>query len=141
MEELPTVDGADPSLPGSMELGAFSISLNVADLGRSRTFYEKLGFEVTGGDLEHNYLILKNGESTIGLFEGMFEANILTFNPGLSNRMERLERFLDVRDIQRRLDEIGLDLEQRVAAESESGPAHISILDPDGNAVLIDQFF
>ena len=89
--DLPTVPSADPDLPGELELGAFSVSLNVADLGASRAFYEALGFVVTGGDPAHNYLILKNGESTIGLFHGMFEGNILTFNPGLTNRMERLE--------------------------------------------------
>jgi catechol 2,3-dioxygenase-like lactoylglutathione lyase family enzyme len=83
MQEMPTVPTADHGLPGNMELGAFSISLNVADLEKSRDFYEKLGFVVTGGDMEHGYLILKNGESTIGICHGMFEGNILTFNPGL----------------------------------------------------------
>ncbi len=96
-EELPTVPAAPTGLPGSLELGAFSVSLSVADLDSSRAFYEKLGFEVTGGAAEHNYLILKNGETTIGLFHGMFEGNILTFNPGLTNRMERLETYTDVR--------------------------------------------
>ena len=85
--DLPTVAAADPSLPGGLELGAFSISLTVADLERSRAFYEGLGFVTAGGDSAENYLILKNGETTIGLFQGMFDANILTFNPGLTNRM------------------------------------------------------
>ncbi|MGD2042386.1 MAG: VOC family protein [Acidimicrobiia bacterium] len=125
-----------------MELGAFSISLNVADLDASRRFYEALGFVVTGGAPEHNYLILKNGESTIGIFHGMFEGNILTFNPGLTNRMERLEDFLDVRQIEQRLDGAGISLDSGVDPEAgDEGPAHITLTDPDGNAILIDQFF
>ncbi|MEM8905022.1 MAG: hypothetical protein AAGF02_15070, partial [Actinomycetota bacterium] len=98
------------------------------------------GFEVAGGDPEQNYLILKNGESTIGLFHGMFEQNILTFNPGLTNRMERLESFTDVRSIQSHLDDAGLELFQRTEPDGD-GPASIVIVDPDGNPVLIDQFF
>lgn len=142
LPEMPTVPHADPDLPGEMELGAFSISLNVADLDASRRFYEALGFVVTGGDPEHNYLILKNGESTIGIFHGMFEGNILTFNPGLTNRMERLEEYLDVRDIAKRLDEGGIELASGIDPEAgESGPANITLTDPDGNAILIDQFF
>lgn len=140
--DLPTVPEADASLPGTLELGAFSISLSVADLDSSRQFYEKLGFEVAGGDADHGYLILKNGEATIGIFHGMFEGNILTFNPGLTNRMERLERFLDVRQIQASLQSDGLDLVSAVDPEAgEQGPASITLTDPDGNAVLIDQFF
>lgn len=138
--ELPTVPQADPNLPGNLELGAFSISLNVADLDASRTFYEKLGFVVSGGDPEHGYLILKNGESTIGIFTGMFEGHILTFNPGLTNRMERLDQFLDVRDIQRQAKAAGLELETEIEG-NEAGPASITLVDPDGNAILIDQFF
>ncbi|GAA1446157.1 hypothetical protein GCM10009641_69100 [Mycobacterium cookii] len=138
-EELPAVAAAPTGLPGSLELGAFSVSLSVADLDSSRAFYEKLGFEVTGGSAEHNYLILKNGETTIGLFHGMFEGNVLTFNPGLTNRMERLESYADVRTIQASLEEEGVALQTR--AEGESGPASITLTDPDGNAVLIDQFF
>lgn len=102
-------------------------------------FYEKLGFEVTGGAVEQNYLILKNGETTIGLFHGMFEGNILTFNPGLTNRMERLESYADVRAIQAALEDEGVQLQTR--AEDAAGPASITLTDPDGNAVLIDQFF
>lgn len=139
-EGLPSVPAADASLPGSLELGAFSISLNVADLAASREFYEKLGFEVTGGDAEHGYLILKNGETTLGLFHGMFERNIITFNPGLTNRMERIESFTDIREIQQHVDEAGLTSHQR-ADEQPEGPASLMLTDPDGNPVLIDQFF
>jgi catechol 2,3-dioxygenase-like lactoylglutathione lyase family enzyme len=142
LPDMPIVPHADRDLPGEMELGAFSISLNVADLEKSKDFYEALGFVVTGGGLEHNYLILKNGESTIGIFHGMFEDNILTFNPGLSNRMERLEEYLDVRDIEKRLGQAGIGLVSGVDPEAgESGPANITLTDPDGNAILIDQFF
>ncbi len=123
-----------------MELGAFSVSLAVKDLQASREFYEKLGFEVTGGNESENWLIMKNGMSIIGLFQGMFEKNILTFNPGLDNTTARVEDFTDVRQIQASLKEQGIALEQEVDAEGE-GPGHISLQDPDGNAVLIDQFF
>jgi len=139
--ELPMVPSSDSSLPSELELGAFSISLSVADLVRSRSFYEQLGFVVTGGDPESDYLILKNGETTIGLFHGMFEGNILTFNPGLTNRMERIETFTDVRDIQRTLDASNIIVKDRVAPEAADGPASITLVDPDGNAILIDQFF
>ena len=123
-----------------MELGAFSISLTVKDLSASRAFYEKLGFEVTGGSPEENYLILMNGEALIGLFHGMFDKNILTFNPGLTNRKERLDEFTDVREIQRGLKARGLDLTSEVD-ESTAGAGSITLLDPDGNPILIDQFF
>ena len=139
--DLPTVPQADPNLPGSLELGAFSVSLNVADLNASRAFYEKLGFEVTGGDPAHNYLILKNGETTIGVFHGMFEGNILTFNPGLTNRMEKLESFEDIRTIQGRLKGSNLELTGEVDADNEAGAGSITLTDPDGNNILIDQFF
>lgn len=142
LPEMPTVPHADPDLPGEMELGAFSISLNVADLVTSREFYESLGFVVTGGDPEHGYLILKNGESTIGIFHGMFEGNIITFNPGLTNRMERIENHLDVREIETQLEEAGIELVSGVDPEAgDRGPANITLTDPDGNAILIDQFF
>ncbi len=122
-----------------MNLGAFSISLAVKDLTASRTFYEKLGFEVTGGDAEQNWLILRNGESTIGLFHGMFPNNTLTFNPGLrGSDMKRLGEFDDVRDIAAGLRERGLEPS---TIETESGPAHITLTDPDGNPILIDQFW
>lgn len=140
--ELPTVPHADADLPGTLELGAFSVSLNVADLDESKTFYENLGFEVTGGDAEHGYLILKNGEAMIGLFQGMFEGNILTFNPGLTGRMERIEDFLDVRAIQERVRSAGIEPLTPIDPEAgEQGPASFTISDPDGNAILIDQFF
>ena len=121
-----------------MELGAFSISLAVKDLAASRTFYENLGFEVTGGQAEQSWLILQNGDSTIGLFQGMFERNVLTFNPGWDARASRLEDFIDVRDIQRRLKDNGLALTAE-ADESTTGPASLMLVDPDGNQVLIDQ--
>lgn len=142
LPQMPIVPNADPDLPGELELGAFSISLNVADLAISQQFYEALGFVVSGGDREHNYLILKNGESTIGLFHGMFDGNILTFNPGLTNRMERLEQYLDIRRIEEHVVAAGVDVEAGVSPEAGSaGPAHITLSDPDGNAILIDQFF
>jgi catechol 2,3-dioxygenase-like lactoylglutathione lyase family enzyme len=124
-----------------MELGAFSVSLTVKDLAVSRAFYEKLGFEVTGGAEEHDYLILVNRGTVIGLFQGMFDRNILTFNPGLSGPdMEQLSEFTDVREIQRSLKSHGIELTEE-ADETTSGPAHIAFLDPDGNPILIDQFF
>ena len=141
-DELPVIPRAESNLPGSLELGAFSLSLAVADLDASRAFYEKLGFEATGGDPDHNYLILKNGDTTIGLFHGMFEGNILTFNPGLTSRMERIEEFTDVRAIEEHLTEAGVELIERVTDEAgDSGAAHITLVDPDGNSILIDQFF
>ena len=139
--DLPIVPSADPALPGNLELGAFSVSLAVTDLERSRAFYERLGFVPTGGDAEADYLIMKNGETTIGLFHGMFEGHILTFNPGLTNRMERLGAFTDVREIEQALDAGDVTLTQRTPAESPDGPASITLIDPDGNAILIDQFF
>ncbi len=142
LPDMPVVPHADRDLPGEMELGAFSISLNVADLEASRAFYTALGFVVTGGDPEHNYLILKNGESTIGIFAGMFEGNIITFNPGLTNRMERIEDYLDVREIERRLEDAGIEPEAGIDPEAgDSGPAHVTLVDPDGNSILIYQFF
>lgn len=140
--ELPVVPHADRSLPGELELGAFSVSLNVADLEASRLFYSHLGFVVSGGSVDESYLILKNGETTIGLFHGMFDSNILTFNPGLTNRMERIEEHTDVRDIDKALREAGVELTTPIDPEAgESGPAHIALVDPDGNSILIDQFF
>jgi lactoylglutathione lyase len=121
-----------------MNLGTFSISLAVKDIAASQAFYEKLGFEQVGGDMAQNYLILRNGESTIGLFQGMFDRNTLTFNPGWTSQAETLEEFDDVRKIQRTLKAKGLDLTYE-ADESTTGPASFALIDPDGNPVLIDQ--
>lgn len=121
-----------------MELGAFSVSLAVQDIEASKEFYEKLGFDIFGGDIDEKWLIMKNGEATIGLFQGMFERNILTFNPGWDRNAQELEDFLDVREIQRRLKAKGVKLEAEADEESR-GPASLIISDPDGNPILIDQ--
>ena len=121
-----------------MNLGAFSISLAVQDIDVSRAFYEKLGFAQVAGDPNQNWLILRNGETTIGLFQGMFERNMLTFNPGWTSQAETLDEFQDVRDIQRSLKASGLVITSE-ADESASGPASLMLVDPDGNPVLIDQ--
>ena len=122
-----------------MQLGAFSISLSVKDLQASKEFYEVLGFKQTGGDGD-NYLIMKNDQAVIGLFHGMFDTNILTFNPGLTQGAESLTEFEDVRDIRARLVEAGIDLTNDLDPD-DAGPAHVTFFDPDGNALLIDQFF
>ncbi len=119
----------------------FSISLTVKDLAASKAFYEKLGFEQTGGDFEANYLIMMNGETVVGLFHGMFEKNILTFNPGLTLEGKQMESFTDVRDIERTLRERGVEITHGTEEAGDSGPAHIVVEDPDGNPILIDQFF
>ena len=121
-----------------MELGAFSISLAVADLEASRVFYGKLGFEVIGGDASQNWLILRNGDYTIGLFQGMFDKNILTFNPGWDREGQPVETFTDVRELQRGLKAQGVDL-QSEADEATTGPASFVAVDPDGNPILVDQ--
>ena len=121
-----------------MKLGAFSISLAVKDLKVSREFYEKLGFAKFAGGMEMNYLIMKNGDSLVGLFQGMFETNILTFNPGWDQSAKALEAFDDVRVIQKELKGHGLAL-QTETDEHGSGPASIVLTDPDGNVILIDQ--
>jgi lactoylglutathione lyase len=121
-----------------MELGAFSVSLSVADIEASREFYEKLGFEPVGGNAADNWLILRNGDHVIGLFQGMFEKNILTFNPGWDQQSNETGSFTDVREIQRRLKEQGVELTSE-ADETSEGPASITLVDPDGNPVLIDQ--
>lgn len=121
-----------------MKLGAFSVSLSVKDLAASKSFYEKLGFSVFGGDANQNWLIMKNGDHVIGLFQGMFEQNILTFNPGWDQDANTLESFTDVRDLQRELKTKGIKI-QTEADESASGPASFVIVDPDGNPILIDQ--
>ena len=121
-----------------MELGAFSISLSVKDIEVSRAFYEKLGFNVFGGDATQNWLILKNGSHVIGLFQGMFEKNMLTFNPGWDNNASKLGAFTDVRALQRRLKAQGVPLLTE-ADESSTGPASFMAIDPDGNPILVDQ--
>ena len=121
-----------------MELGAFSVSLAVKDLEASRSFYEKFGFEVVGGDASQNWQILRNGDHTIGLFQGMFEQNILTFNPGWDKRAQPLESFIDVRELQRQLKAKGIVLHTE-ADENGDGPASFMALDPDGNPILVDQ--
>ena len=121
-----------------MELGAFSVSLAVKDLQKSKDFYEKFGFKVFGGDVSENWLILKNGDHTIGLFQGMFDKNILTFNPGWDQNAQKLDSFTDVRDLQRRLKARGVTL-QSEADESGGGPASFTAVDPDGNPILVDQ--
>ena len=121
-----------------MKLGAFSVSLNVKDLKISKEFYEKLGFIEFGGGMEKNYLIMKNEDTLIGLFQGMFVGNILTFNPGWDQNAEELEKFDDVRDIQRELKEASINLDAE-ADEETSGPASIMLKDPDGNLILVDQ--
>ena len=121
-----------------MQLGAFSISLAVKDIQASKTFYEKFGFKVFFGDAAQNWLILKNGDHAIGLFQGMFEKNILTFNPGWDSNAQPLASFTDVRELQRQLKAQGVQLVQE-ADESTTGPASIIAVDPDGNTILLDQ--
>ena len=121
-----------------MTLGNFSVSLAVKDLAASRTFYQKLGFEVWGGDPVQNWLILQNGPVTIGLFQGMFERNLLTFNPGWDSKGGTLTDFTDVRELQRRLRSAGIE-PTTAADESSTGPASFIIVDPDGNQILFDQ--
>ncbi len=121
-----------------MHLGAFSISLAVKDIAVSRSFYEKLGFEKFGGDQSQNWLIMKSGDHIVGLFQGMFENNIMTFNPGWDQNANQLDDFSDVRDIQKELKTQGVEFVQD-ADESTSGPASFIILDPDGNTIMFDQ--
>jgi len=121
-----------------MELGTFSISLAVKDIGASRSFYEKFGFKVFAGDASQNWLILKNGGHAIGLFQGMFEKNILTFNPGWDGNAQTLASFTDVRELQRALKAQGVPLLQE-ADENTTGPASFVAVDPDGNPILVDQ--
>ena len=119
-------------------LGAFSVSLAVKDLQASRAFYEKLDFEVVGGDAAQNWLILRNGTVTVGLFQGMFDRNILTFNPGWDEKAQPIAEFIDIREHQRRLKSNGVELTSE-ADENGAGPASLMLIDPDGNPILVDQ--
>lgn len=121
-----------------MKLGAFSISLAVKDIATSKTFYEKLGFRVFGGNMEQHWLILKNGDTVIGLFQGIFEKNILTFNPGWDGNAQKLDDFTDVRELQRQLKAQGITFATE-ADETTTGPASFVVVDPDGNPLLMDQ--
>jgi lactoylglutathione lyase len=121
-----------------MDLGAFSVSLAVADIHASLAFYEKLGFTKFGGNIEQNWLILKNGEHLIGLFQGMFDKNILTFNPGWDQSARRQGAFTDVRDLQKQLEAAGVEMVMK-ADETTTGPASFVVVDPDGNSILVDQ--
>jgi len=121
-----------------MELGAFSISLAVKNIEASRAFYDKFGFKVVGGDASQNWLILRNGDHTIGLFQGMFEKNTLTFNPGWDKNAEQVDTFTAVRDLQRQLKAQGVELLSE-ADETTTGPASFVAVDPDGNPILVDQ--
>jgi predicted lactoylglutathione lyase len=121
-----------------MQLGNFSVSLAVKDIAASKAFYEKLGFTVFGGDQTQNWLIMKNGDVNIGLFQGMFEQNILTFNPGWDSNAQGLSSFTDIRDLQRELKAQGVEFMQE-ADESTTGPASLMLADPDGNTILVDQ--
>lgn len=121
-----------------MELGAFSISLAVKDIQASKAFYEKIGFKPSMGDISQNWLILRNGEHVIGLFQGMFEKNMLTFNPGWNQDAQTLDTFTDVRELQRQLKAQGVEF-MTEADESTMGPASFLVMDPDGNPILVDQ--
>ena len=138
VDSTSTWQTADSERSNNMDLGAFSVSLAVKDLAASRAFYEKLGFAVIGGEQEQNWLILKNGASIIGLFQGMFDKNTLTFNPGWDGSGGELSSFTDVRELKSELAERGIESRGNTD-ESESGPAHIMLFDPDGNPILIDQ--
>jgi lactoylglutathione lyase len=121
-----------------MQLGAFSVSLAVKDIEASRAFYHKFGFAIVGGDAAQNWLILRNGDHTIGLFQGMFEQNIMTFNPGWDKNAEPLDTFTDIRELQRQLKAQGVELVTE-ADETTTGPASLVAVDPDGNSILLDQ--
>ena len=121
-----------------MSLGCFSVSLAVKDLAESKAFYEKIGFEVFGGEESHGFLIMKNGETNIGLFQGMFDNNILTFNPGWNQHAEDVESFTDVRDLLEQFKSKGVEIAE-ASISGAKGPSSFSITDPDGNSILIDQ--
>lgn len=131
------IRGASAATGKPMQLGAFSVSLTVKDLEASMKFYEKLGFQAFAGNAAQNFLILRNGEATIGLFHGMFEKNILTFNPGWDRNAQRLPAFTDVRELQQQLKGGGITILKE--AEAGTGPASLMIADPDGNQILLDQ--
>ena len=134
--ELPPNELGDDGL--NLQLGAFSISMAVKDLKTSQDFYQRLGFKEIGGALEQNYLIMKNDVAVIGLFQGMFEGHILTFNPGWNQEGKNVDQFMDIRDIQTLLKAREFDLDSEVAADTE-GPGSIMMKDPDGNVILLDQ--
>ena len=122
----------------ALPLGAFSVSLAVKDLAASRAFYEKLGFEAVFGEPDQGWQIMRSGSTTIGLFAGMFDRNILTFNPGWDADAQPLDEYTDVRDLQQRLEQQGVEFESKADATT-SGPASFIVLDPDGNPILVDQ--
>lgn len=138
IETLTNINAMANDKKDGLRLGAFSISLSVKDLAVSKEFYEKLGFEVLGGDMKQNYLIMKNENALIGLFQGMFEGNILTFNPGWNENGKNIDSFDDVREIQKHLKENGIPLQSEVD-ESTSGPGSVITADPDGNTIFFDQ--
>ncbi|MSQ15660.1 MAG: VOC family protein [Dehalococcoidia bacterium] len=121
-----------------MELGNFSVSLNVKDIQTSKSFYEDLGFKVFMGDISQNWLIMQNGTCTIGLFQGMFENNLMTFNPGWDENATKIDSFMDIRELQRQLKTKGITMLSE-ADENTTGPASFMIVDPDGNPILVDQ--
>ncbi len=135
----PTITKPTYTVTKDMGLGAFSISLSVKDLSVSKQFYENLGFKAMGGDMKSNYLIMKNGNSLIGLFQGMFKGNILTFNPGWDENSKNTPTFVDVREIQKELKSKGLKLDTETDAKTPKGPASLTLTDPDGNPILVDQ--
>ncbi|MBN2044054.1 MAG: VOC family protein [Anaerolineales bacterium] len=121
-----------------MDLGGFSVSLNVKDIRASKAFYEKLGFTQYAGQLEHNWVIMKNGAHNIGLYQGIIKENVLTFNPGWDQEARNLGSFTDVRDLQERLKSAGIVLEHEVDPNT-NGPGHVIFRDPDGNVIMLDQ--
>jgi catechol 2,3-dioxygenase-like lactoylglutathione lyase family enzyme len=136
--DMATVTNAQETRAAQMKLGNFSVSLTVKDLKASRAFYEKLGFKMRAGDPARNWIVLQNGASTIGLFQGMFSKNTLTFNPGWDGAAKPLAEFDDVRELQKQLKAQGLTLTTE-ADPASTGPAHLMLADPDGNPILIDQ--
>ena len=133
-----TAPSAETKDKKAMELGNFSVSLTVKDIKASKAFYEKLDFKEVGGKLEENWIVLQNGNASIGLFQGMFDKNIMTFNPGWTKDKETLKDFQDVRELQRTLKARGLTMAPE-ADETTEGPAHFMVTDPDGNTLLFDQ--